>query len=225
LSRPHWPARRADGECLLLGHADGDGLELGHPPAAAELLPAGADPADVLGGVARSHGAQLDTRAERLVEPAVELAKVEPIVRREVDGQLATVEPKAGAAELDGHAEYPGLRFGEDERLGLAKEALLALRDVLRRGKAKGGPYRQHLVSMDERIGRERDGAEIRPNGGVHDHLISHGDLQAAWVVIGGRIRVAEPYADHALRTCCGGHGTLLPVPPVPTHIQHRGPL
>ena len=77
---------------------------------------------------------------------------------------------------------------------------------------------------MQEVVGAtllEHDGAEIRPNRGVHDHLVSDRKLQVAWVEVGdpSMLRDGTPI------TCFARVVVVMeaPPPPVSTQIQHWG--
>src|SRR4051812_19140342 len=78
-------AERVEGQVLVLGHADGDRLEVGEERGAAQVAAARADAALHTGRVAGGELAQFDAAVQGGAEIAYEGAEVDPVRRGEVD--------------------------------------------------------------------------------------------------------------------------------------------
>jgi hypothetical protein len=108
--RAHEPAagagdlRRVEREALVLRDAEVDRAQLGEPDRGAVLAAAAADPVEALGLVAHADLLELDARAEHRREVAHELAEVDALLGREVEGDLLAVPLPLGVGELHDEA-------------------------------------------------------------------------------------------------------------------------
>ena len=83
---------RVQGKSLLLGHLDGNGLEIIEETRAAEGLTADSDSAEHLGLIADTYLAKLDSRVEGRGEVFNKLAEINASVGGEIEQNLISVE-------------------------------------------------------------------------------------------------------------------------------------
>ena len=142
--------RRIERKVLVLGHVDGDRMEVVEVGRAAQLTAAAAEAADHLRLVAHADLAQLDTGAEHAGEILDQLAEVYAAVRSEVEQQLVHVERAFRGHEVHFQAAVLDLSLADEKRLVRALAVALE---------------RFHI-----RLGRDADHALER----LHDRLLVH---------------------------------------------------
>ena len=186
---------------LVFGEREAYGSELGQPGGAAILLAAAPHPAEPLGFVTRADLAQLDPGVQRLGEVAHQLAKINPLLGGEIDGELLPVPLPFRVAHL--HVEVAGAHPLMDRAAGIPLGApeLVGGPHVVRGGAPDHRVRRRFHLAYRAALaaaalpGRGVAGcgnpAEVEP--ALHRH--DHGFPQPEWLRLVGPQEVILPVA------------------------------
>ena len=166
---------RVEREALLLGHANGNGVEITAHPAAAQLLAAVAQATDHARSIAHANLAHVHAHMELACQAAHKLAEVDTFLSLEEEDGLLAVEQK-----LHLYRMHVGVGFlhqvpKRDERLGGARVELFLLLLVGRGGDAQHG-LQGRVKAGDKIVGNVHDArgelAELVTALGAHDHVV-----------------------------------------------------
>ena len=173
-----------EGKALLLGHFDGNGLELAQKAGAAEGASADAQSSQHFGFVPHADLPQLDAGAEHPGQLLDQLAEIHPAVGGKVEQDLTAVKGVLHLHQLHFQLAQGNLFLRDAERLLLLFAVFLHPAQVLRRG-GPGHLFQRlyHLFGVDLTVG-DGDGAAFGAAGGLHHHRLSHAVAAAVGVKI-----------------------------------------
>ena len=190
--------RRAERKVLLLGHLDGDRVEIVEERFAAHGAAARAEPAEHPRLVAHADLAQLDARVEMPGQILDQLAEVHALVRREVKDHLAAVERVLHVHELHVQPVLGDLPLADVECFALPRGVFIAHGAILRRSHAQHGLERLHDLLVRHLGHGIRHVAEFGAARGLHNHAVAGLDVELAGVKIIDTPVVPEADADHS---------------------------
>ena len=176
--------RRVERQVLVLRHVDGHRVEIVQIRAAAQLAPAGAQPADHLGLVAHADLAQFNARAEHAGKVLDQLAEVHAPVRGKVKQHFTHVKRAFRGHKVHFQTALLDLALAHDKRL--VRTPLVALdRFAVRIGRdAHHAPERLHHRLLGNLGVSLHTAAVLQPARGIHDNIRPRSYLDALRVEI-----------------------------------------
>ena len=178
-------AHRVHRQVLVLGHPDGDRLEVLEERRAAQVPAARADAALQPGLVARADLLQLDPGPQPRGQVADQRPEVDPVRGAEVEGEHVGVGHVVDRDDLHRQVVLADQPPGGHPPLGPAPPVLLVPVQVLRGGQA--GADRQAVDVLRHPLGRPDALGDLGAAVGGHEHLVA--DLR----LVAARVEVVEP--------------------------------
>ena len=212
LEAAHQPAARAgdahrvERQVLVLGHPDGDRLEVGQERGAAQVPPAGADAALHPGRVAGGELAQLDPAVQGRAQVADQGPEVDPVRRGEVDRGARTGAGRRGRGRRTWSTAttFIGSPCSRISRFAATFASALRRRisSSRRRSSSPASPssFGEAVgVLVADPLGAQTHSATSGPSSVGDQHPVAHGRAELARVeVVEAPVPVEADRAEHA---------------------------
>lgn len=188
---------RVQGEALLLGHFDGNGLEVLQKTAAAKRLAANAQAAQHARLVAHADLAQLDAGAEGARQIFYQVPEIDAAVGREVKQDLGAVQRVLHVHQLHIQLMLGDALFAHGEGVLFVVAVFLHPAHVHGVSQARHGLQRLDDAGIRHFVHAFRHLAALRAAGCFHDDVVALAQLQRAGAEIIQFARLFKTDADH----------------------------